>query len=594
MPVTIAFALLLLVLAWSFTLPAASAQENLLNNPTFQGAETSIPPAGWQLYGSLANGHKISIVNAEDWDTRALLIEDVLNQRGQEAEIGLMQTVSAGPGMYKVTARIGAVEGAPPHGIYVQLRFLPSGQREQILALPTDTSGFEEFVVQGTAPQGTTSVRVYLYTPDLAAPQVRVRSVTLTPVPVSENMPYELELIPDHPDYLYEIGETAQFTVRVLQGGLPAQRGGVQWSLQDQEGNRLSSGVALLQNGEYRFSGRLNEPGFLRANVTVLGPGGEAHSTIVVGFSPDKIQVSRPAPDDFDEFWAAKKAELAKVEPVATLTPVSSGRPGIEAFDVRVASLGDVPVSGYFAKPANAQPGTLPAIITLHGAGVRSANLALAVGWASEGLLPMDVNAHGIPNGMPDSYYEQLAETDLKDYRMFGNESRDDFYFLYMFLRVVRAIDFITSQPEWDGKTLILYGTSQGGAQAIAGAGLDERVTFVSAGVPWMSDFGGVLRNYPIHTNLTAMPADQANRIRRTLQYFDVAYFAARMKADAIFTVGFLDPTCPPSTVYAAKNAVPGKTQIHIDPLAGHVNTPEAVRAMRNAILQHIAENRAK
>ena len=31
----------------------------------------------------------------------------------------------------------------------------------------------------------------------------------------------------------------------------------------------------------------------------------------------------------------------------------------------------------------------------------------------------------------------------------------------------VRAIDFLTSQPDWDGKNVIVQGGSQGGANAI-------------------------------------------------------------------------------------------------------------------------------
>ena len=31
---------------------------------------------------------------------------------------------------------------------------------------------------------------------------------------------------------------------------------------------------------------------------------------------------------------------------------------------------------------------------------------------------------------------------------------------------MVRAIDVLTAQPEWDGRTVVVYGSSQGGAQA--------------------------------------------------------------------------------------------------------------------------------
>ena len=60
-----------------------------------------------------------------------------------------------------------------------------------------------------------------------------------------------------------------------------------------------------------------------------------------------------------------------------------------------------------------------------------------------------------------------------------------------MFLRLTRALEFLTSQPEWDGKILMVEGGSQGGGQSLAAAGLDSRVTFIAAGVPAICDHSG-------------------------------------------------------------------------------------------------------
>jgi len=100
----------------------------------------------------------------------------------------------------------------------------------------------------------------------------------------------------------------------------------------------------------------------------------------------------------------------------------------------------------------------------------------------------MDINAHGIPNGKPAEYYQQLAQGRLKNYPLAGRESRDTSYFRGMFLRLVRAIDYLTSRPEWDGQTVMVIGHSQGGGQALVAGGLDQRVTFIAAGVPALCD----------------------------------------------------------------------------------------------------------
>jgi cephalosporin-C deacetylase-like acetyl esterase len=160
-----------------------------------------------------------------------------------------------------------------------------------------------------------------------------------------------------------------------------------------------------------------------------------------------------------------------------------------------------------------------------------------------------------------------------------------------MFLRLVRAIDFLTEQPEWDGRTVAVYGSSQGGAQAIAAAGLDSRVSFFVAGVPAMCDHTGFLANrisgWPkfVPTGEKSPSAAVVSAIR----YYDAVNFAARAKAPGYFTVGFIDTTCPPSSVYAAYNALRTPKDIFHDIKAGHTNTPAATAGMRAAVKRHFA-----
>ena len=407
---------------------------------------------------------------------------------------------------------------------------------------------------------------------------------------------YFISVAPERSEALYDLDEEFAFVVHVRQGVRPVSDAVVSWRLVTDAGTVVAAGETRVQDGMARVTGKVREPGFVRLHATVLGSAGAVTGVAAVGVGVERLQPSRPAPEDFDAFWDGKLAEMAEVPVQARMTPVPSGMAGIEAFDVQIASLG-APVSGYLARPVGAEPGSLPAIITLQGAGVGSSWLHSATEWAREGMLAMNINAHGLPNGQPAAYYENLAATTLANYWVRGFHSREEYYFLGMFLRVVRAIDFITSQPEWDGKTLILYGTSQGGAQALAGAGLDERVTFFVAGVTGMADFGGWLRNRPmgwpnISSQLAAMKTAEAAAVLNTLAYFDVVYFAQRTQADGFFTVGFLDDTCAPTTVYTAYNAVRGQKDIYNDLYARHENTPEAVRRMREAVLRHVQEMR--
>jgi cephalosporin-C deacetylase-like acetyl esterase len=379
----------------------------------------------------------------------------------------------------------------------------------------------------------------------------------------------------------------------VEQNSKPVDGVSVQYYLSKDGGAALQSGYAKVENGEARITTTLSDPGFVQLRATYMSGSQSINATAGAAVDPTKITPSLPVPDDFDAFWNAKKALLAKVPVNARVKPVFSGEIDVTAYDVEVDALG-APVSGYLAVPKNAKAGSLPAILTFHGAGVDSAILSRSTTWAKDGLIALDINAHGLPNGQPSTYYSNLYAGELANYRFKGRESRDEFYFLGMYLRVIRAIDYLTTRPEWDGRTLILYGTSQGGAQAYAGAGLDPRVTFVVAGESALADLTGLTVNramgWPGASLVAAPSAAVQKNITNTVRYFDVMNMATRIKADGFFTVGFLDPTCPPTTVYAAYNNIKANKTIYNDIGAVHQNTSEALSLMREAVLNHVAK----
>ncbi len=404
---------------------------------------------------------------------------------------------------------------------------------------------------------------------------------------------YLLTVRAERPDALYKQAERVRFNVQLLLDHQPVTGAEVQWTISKDGVPPTRSGALTLTNGAGAISGELGEPGFLQCRVTFRAP---AQKVLVAvggaGIDPLQIQPSLPVPDDFDAFWSMQKQRLADVSIDPRLTLVKSPQPEVECYDLQAKCLG-APVSGYLAKPSGAKPKSLPIILTVHGAGVRSSSLGGAANWAKQGFLALDINAHGIPNGQPDSFYTDLANGTLKDYRFEGRESRETVYFRGMFLRLVRALDFLTSQPEWDGKVVVVHGSSQGGAQSIVAAGLDARVTFFAAGVPAMCDHTGVaagrVNGWPrLVPNGPGGKPDP--KILEAARYYDAMNFAARTQVPGILTVGFIDTTCPPSSVYAAYNVLKGLKEIFNDPPSTHTVSAKAGQAMRSAILKHVTE----
>jgi cephalosporin-C deacetylase-like acetyl esterase len=357
----------------------------------------------------------------------------------------------------------------------------------------------------------------------------------------------------------------------------------------------MQNGEVTLKEGRATVTGSLAEPGFLQCKAgyktdkdkdkgSVRGIGSAA-------IDPQLIKPSLPVPDDFDAFWAGKRKLLAAVPVNATMKAVTPAPPGIDLFDVQADAIGDKPMRGLYARPTGAKPKSLPAIITLEGAGVyatRREPWLLAM--AKEGFLSLEINAHGLPNDQPAAFYLALERGDLKDYEMMGRNSRETCYFLNMYLRAQRAVDFLTSQPEWDGKILISNGTSQGGAQAIFLAATEPRVTFLMAAVPAMCDHSGMVAGrVPGWPRLVPFAADGKPdpAVLETSRYFDSVNFCSRLRVPCLFAVGFLDQVSPPTTIYAAYNSVPSEKEIYPSPLSPHRLDPVMWPEIKRRLLLH-------
>jgi cephalosporin-C deacetylase len=404
-----------------------------------------------------------------------------------------------------------------------------------------------------------------------------------------------LKVVADRESGLYEVGEDAVFLISVSRGSDRVTDGSVGFVVDD----FLTSGKAAgLPEGEIALGSepakvvvKGRRPEFLRCQVTYTPAEGKAvRGAAGAGFSPEKIGLSLPVPEDFDDFWAEQKRLLAQVPLDPKLTPVETRSETTVSFDVQVQCAGGAPVSGYFSKPRTAEPKSLPIVLWVHGAGVRSSSLPSSLKGAEAGFLSMDINAHGSPNGKPGEFYTDLSRGALNNYRHSGRESRDTIYFRGMYLRIVRAIDFLTAQPEWDGKTVVAVGHSQGGGQSLVAGGIDDRVTFIAPGVPAICDHSGEsagrVNGWP---KLVPNGADGKPdpKIQLAARYVDAVCFASRCKAEAIMSVGFIDAVCPPSSCYAAYNVLQSKKSVINEPLMGHAAPSHIQDAFWARILEH-------
>ena len=216
--------------------------------------------------------------------------------------------------------------------------------------------------------------------------------------------------------------------------------------------------------------------------VTVEVKDGQGKSASI-GYvvAPEGFRAGYEEPSDLMQYWDNLKEQL-KALPMqvktTSLTVPQRYQDKYSCEDVEINCLGPAPMRAYVAKPVGAKEKSLPIIILCRAAGVKgdwcrcSVNECVGNAALGNGALSLDLNAHGMLNGQSDDYYQMLEDGLLNKYWEYNAADRETYYFRGMYLRVLRAIEYMTSLPEWDGRRILVVGESQGGGQAVAAASL--------------------------------------------------------------------------------------------------------------------------
>lgn len=310
--------------------------------------------------------------------------------------------------------------------------------------------------------------------------------------------------------------------------------------------------------------------------------GGEPVARAGFLFAPEKIEPAAERPADFDAFWDARLAALARVPIDPRLHPGNFPAPAPQGVAYAQFSLAVSPgerVRGQLAHPD--RPGEkFPALVIYQWAGVYPLQPGTVTGNAAKGWLAVNVMAHDLPIDEPKACYDELARGALKDYGAIGADDRERSYFLRMFLGARRVLDFVRSHPAWDGRVLVTHGTSQGGTQALVAAALEPAVTAVVANVPALCDQNGpeAGRAMPYPYWLAKTAGRDPAAVARAARYHDVAHFAPRIRAPVLVAAGLIDETCPPAGVAAMANRLAGPREVLFMPQANHQGTDDGHR----------------
>jgi cephalosporin-C deacetylase len=290
-----------------------------------------------------------------------------------------------------------------------------------------------------------------------------------------------------------------------------------------------------------------------------------------------------PRPDDHDAYWSAGLAELDAAIPVAdvAINPVAHVAPYASCASLWFTGVRGARIHAKLLRPTGAtEPG--PAVLVFHGYSGASPDWFALLPYVAQGftVAALDVRGQG---GLSQDVGGALGGT-LEGHIVRGlGDDPQNLAFRHVYLDTVQLARIVMDLPGVDAQRVGVTGASQGGGLTLVCAALEPRVRAAASVFPFLCDFQRVwemdlatdayseirswLRRFdPTHADIDAL--------WRTLGYIDVQHLAPRIEADVLMFTGLMDTICPPSTQFAAYNAIRSPKQMVLYPDYEHEGMP--------------------
>lgn len=385
---------------------------------------------------------------------------------------------------------------------------------------------------------------------------------------------------PSHADSHYRLGQQATLRLTAREGGVPLDGVVVRYKVgpemllpQQQDSTTFVAGEAVIRMGT------LTDPGFLACQYEYVCGGKRQTDLVKVAFEPEQIRTFTPMPDDFRKFWQQALKEARRVPFEAEYYDVDDAtNDKVITQYVRLRVGQQKWISGYLTRPRGRE-GKCPVVLCPPGAG--SHRIYPSDYFPLEGCAYLKIEIHDNDQRLGEEEYNAMRHEKCDGYMRRGMASRDTYYYKDVYVGCARAVDFLCSLPEWDGRNVIVTGGSQGGALTIVTAAMNEKVTLCAPFYPALCDLtaflhhraGGWPKFFSGQSDDSRVDIPEKEAVQ-TMQYFDVVNFARTLRVPTFMSWGYSDDTCSPTSIWAAWNEIKAPKQCDITPTSGHWRFP--------------------
>lgn len=292
-----------------------------------------------------------------------------------------------------------------------------------------------------------------------------------------------------------------------------------------------------------------------------------------------------PKPNDFDAYWDAGLNEMRSIDPKVELSPSDFQASGAECYDLTFNGVQGARIHAKYLRPSGKQA-PHPAVLMFHGYTGNSGDWQNKLSYVSQGYSVAALDCRG-QGGLSEDNSAVLGNTHhghiIRGLEQAVKGSPEKLLYRQIFLDTAQLAKIVMEMPEVDPTRVGAMGASQGGALTVACTALEPRIKKAAPVYPFLSDYQRVwsidqakdayseLKEYfrlfdPTHQH--------EKEVFTALGYIDIQNLAARIKADVLWAIGFMDTICPPSSQFAAYNKIRSHKTMEIYPDFAHEVLP--------------------